>query len=98
MTEDQIVDDIWSTFSDAGKDELRKLGGQRMLTALHHGMGTQIRNYYGLWSTSPVTERWRNDPSSHDIQDGCDCSKDHPDAVSMRVIERLWIKAEKELA
>lgn len=44
-----------------------------------------IRNTYGLWIDSPLTEVWRNNPETRKIIDGVDHSYYHPDAVSARV-------------
>lgn len=46
----------------------------------HHTVGESIRNRFGLWD--------------HDwtplMKDGVDHSPDHPDQMSMRVIEEVW--------
>lgn len=60
------------------------------LTQLHHWYGQALRNEYQLWHTSPLTKRWREDPSSRDIRQGIDYSDDHPDSVSMKLIEAIW--------
>lgn len=51
------------------------------LSGYHHYMGRNIRNSFRLWSY----------PWEPEMKDGFDCSPEHPDAVSMRVIERVWI-------
>jgi len=50
------------------------------LALFHHGLGTWIRNTYHLWENewTPV------------IKDGVDYAEDHPDAISMKIIERIW--------
>lgn len=50
------------------------------LILLHHTLGRHIRNQFGLWELkwTPV------------IVDGIDVSEDHPDAISMKIIERTW--------
>lgn len=50
------------------------------LIAYHHTLGRHIRNTYKLWEKehTPV------------IIDGVDCAEDHPDAISMRIIEKLY--------
>lgn len=82
--------------AEIGKDPKSLLEFSSMteedLIRLHHGYGTHIRNKYGLWLNSPLTEQWRTDESSRKI-DGCvDCSPDHPDQVSMVIIETMWKK------
>lgn len=52
----------------------------------HHGLGTQIRNRFHLWE-----HKW--EPV---LENGVDVSPNHPDAISMKVIEMLWDKLDKE--
>jgi hypothetical protein len=51
------------------------------LIEYHSTMGRHIRNKYGLWKNP-----WTPEPDSN----GFDCSPDHPDSVSMKVIEDIW--------
>ena len=46
----------------------------------HHTVGQSIRNRFGLWECewTPL------------MKDGADHSPDHPDQVSMQVIEEVW--------
>lgn len=55
----------------------------------HHTMGRWIRNEYGFWHDSPLTETWRANVAGRDVREGIDYSEDHPDAVSMRVLRRM---------
>jgi hypothetical protein len=50
------------------------------LVVFHSTLGQQIRNYFNLWHYKWV-------PS---IKNDIDISEEHPDAVSMKVIEQLW--------
>lgn len=50
------------------------------LIHLHHGLGTWIRNEYKLWENG-----W-----NPEIKDGVDYSEDHPDAISMKIVRRIW--------
>lgn len=52
-------------------------------------VGRAIRNGYGLWVDHPLTERWRNNPETHDIRGGVDYSEDHPDQVSHNILIEL---------
>lgn len=52
------------------------------LIQYHSGIGMAIRNAYNLWKV-----KWK--PK---IVNGVDMSPDHPDQVSMKIIERLWEK------
>jgi hypothetical protein len=46
----------------------------------HSTLGRTIRNEFKLWETE-----WKPD-----VRDGIDHSPDHPDHISMRVIEEVW--------
>ncbi len=50
------------------------------LHAYHHSLGTKIRNYFKLWERN-----WT--PLMYDM---CDHSPDHPDNLSMRIIQSVW--------
>lgn len=95
-TIDQISDDILLTLSFSGIMQLKSMQ-ENQLTDIHHGFGTWIRNNYSLWYTSPLTEKWRTDESSHDIREGIDYSEDHPDAVSASIIKALWHRVSNKL-
>ena len=51
------------------------------LIEYHHTMGRYIRNKYELWKNP-----WTPETDSN----GVDCSPNHPDSVSMKVIEDVW--------
>ena len=55
------------------------------LIGYHNTLGRSIRNTFDLWST-----KWEPE-----IKDGVDCSPNHPDQISMRVIEEVWKRARK---
>lgn len=48
----------------------------------HDSLGRAIRNEFKLWETHWTPE----------IVNGVDHSKDHPDSVSMQVIEQVWMR------
>jgi hypothetical protein len=50
------------------------------LVKYHTSLGRSIRNEFKLWDNE-----WKPD-----IREGVDCSPDHPDQISMRVIEEVW--------
>lgn len=50
------------------------------LVRYHTTLGRTIRNEYKLWDTAWIA----------DIREGVDCSPDHPDQVSLRVMETVW--------
>lgn len=89
FTLEQIVDDLLKNLHASDRDYISGLTRDQLGT-LHHGFGTHIRNEYLLWHESPLTEKWRTNEAGRDIRDGVDHSADHPDSVSMQVIEKLW--------
>lgn len=77
MTEDQIVDDVYDNLTAASKDTLRATARSGLIS-FHFTVGMAIRNKYGLWDPSnPYVERDEEGPN-------------HPDQMSMRIIERVW--------
>lgn len=50
------------------------------LIEFHDSLGREIRNEFRLWENAWVPE----------IVDGADVSKDHPDQISMNIIEEVW--------
>lgn len=86
---DEIVDDLEQRLKLEDKKELANMKRED-LPMLHHGMGTWIRNSYDLWWGNPLTEKWRTDPAGRTMINGVDHSKDHPDSLSMRIIETLY--------
>lgn len=88
-----IVDDIFDKLSKADVDTLKTTPKDR-LGMYHMSWGMGIRNHYGLWHEDhPITKNWHADESSRNIQNGVDYSEDHPDQVSMKIIEGVWAKA-----
>jgi hypothetical protein len=60
------------------------------LIRLHHSLGRDIRNEYGLWN-----RKW-----TPELKDGVDYSPNHPDAISMTIIRALhtyWSSHPEEL-
>lgn len=89
MTLNEIVEDLYEKLPPGEKKYLADLD-KYDLFKLHHGYGTHIRNTYGLWIDSPLTKNWRENEDGRDIRGEVDYSVDHPDAVSMHIIEELW--------
>lgn len=87
----EIADDYVKGMSKEDCEYLATLTREDM-GQFHHGFGTYLRNHYELWHTSPLTEKWRTDESSHDIREGIDYSLDHPDHISMEIIYAIWDK------
>lgn len=85
-----MVDAMVVDFNHAPVENQKKFmeTPREQLHLYHHGLGTQIRNRFQLWE-----HKW--EPM---LENGVDMSPDHPDAMSMRVIEMLWDKLNKECA
>jgi hypothetical protein len=89
MTIDEIAADIAGKLRLPDRQKLKRCSLEEA-RGYHHGFGTWIRNEYGLWDTSPLTVRWREDPSCRKVVNGVDESPDHPDQVSDLIIQRVW--------
>jgi hypothetical protein len=50
------------------------------LISYHNSLGRDIRNYFKLWDTEWTPE----------IVNCVDISENHPDAISMKLIENVW--------
>ena len=95
ITEDDVLPpDRWpTTMSDVVSDILRRLPEKDKqlvkttkkedLIRFHHGWGTGIRNYYGLWRGN-----------SKLIASACG-KPCHPDDASMVIIETVWATLQK---
>ncbi len=77
-----IVDEITGWFYEASVTARNEFAGtpKDKLIRFHHSLGQDIRNEFGLWDYV-----W--EPK---MEGGVDVSPDHPDAVSMRIIETVW--------
>jgi hypothetical protein len=76
-------------WSDETSEEMRnqfKFSRKEELIVYHSSLGRAIRNEFGLWEN----------PWTPELVDGIDESPLHPDAISMRVIEAVWIKMQHE--
>ena len=82
-----ITKEKWNEIIKQVKDEAPEDFKQLLITltkqdliSFHHTLGRHIRNAHGLWELGhePV------------IEDGIDVSKNHPDNISMRIIEAIW--------
>lgn len=78
----EMVDIVESWFrkeTDKNKKEFLNTSKED-LVGYHTSLGRSIRNEFKLWD-----REWKAD-----IRDGVDHSPDHPDQISMRVIEEVW--------
>ena len=84
VTVDATVADILAGMSEGDKETLRNTKYDDLIL-FHHGWGTGIRNYYGLWRGNEAL-----------IKDACGGTLCHPDDASMVIIERAWEKVQVE--
>lgn len=61
------------------EEEFRNVPFDKLIQ-YHHTLGREVRNHFSLWACEWVP----------DIQEGVDCSPNHPDSISMQVIEKVW--------
>lgn len=81
MSIEEMAEATLSELDEYDKKYIIALGEREQLHRLHQGLGRDIRNEYNLW------ER----PFEPQINDeGVDVSPEHPDAVSMQVIETIY--------
>lgn len=81
-TVDAVVKDILSGMPEKDK-ELVKNTKEGDLIKFHHGWGTGIRNYYGLWRGNDEL-----------IKSACG-KPCHPDDASMVIIKAVWQQLQK---
>ena len=91
-TFEECITFVIEKLSNESLEEIRALD-EKDLVRLHHSLGRCIRNDLGFWDPAcPLTAKWHSTPEGRDMQDGVDCSEDHPDAVSMRMIKEIWAR------
>jgi hypothetical protein len=81
-TVEETVKDILSEMPEKDK-ELVRTTKKEDLIKFHHGWGTGIRNYYGLWRGNKKL-----------LESAC-AKPCHPDDASMLIIEAVWSKLQK---
>lgn len=87
MTEDRfnaIVEEVvaWFKRDDPRNQREFVACSKSDLITYHHNLGRAIRNHFKLWEN----------PWDPQLENGIDMSPNHPDAISMRVIEAVWEK------
>jgi hypothetical protein len=89
MSFEEQVNTVFSWLEKAPKEEqlLFKNTPKDKLIRYHHSLGMNIRNHLNLWANEWVP----------DIKNGVDYSPEHPDAISQRIIEAVWEKAQTEI-
>lgn len=90
MTEQEIIDEVYSWLEGEHDKTIYDFVSQskQNLIEYHDTLGRSIRNYFKLWEKEwePVMEN----QSGIEV----DASPDHPDQVSMRIIEAVWKRAQ----
>lgn len=79
-TLEEVVNAVLVRMKPSEKVKL-KITKKEDLILYHHGFGTQIRNTFELWSGNPEL-----------LKDMGYTTEDHPDDVSMKIIEAIWDK------
>ncbi len=82
-TVDSVVTDLIARLSPQDKERIQNTP-RKDLILFHHGWGTGIRNYYGLW---------RGNRQLIESACGKPC---HPDDASQIIIEKVWETLRKQ--
>ena len=91
-TVEEAVDQLISSMSEEDKEALRNTPEQDLIL-FHHGVGTYIRNEFGLWSDNK--ELLKSCGSRIFPESGYDeylTMMVDPDDASMEIIEATWIR------
>jgi hypothetical protein len=80
-TLDEAVNQIVSQLSDEDKARVRKTQRDDLIM-FHLGWGTGIRNAFGLWRGNKALLE--------------SCGGGHPDDASMRIIEAVWERLQRD--
>ena len=89
MSFEEQVAEVFSWLKKVPKEEQLSFKNvpKDKLIGYHDSLGRNIRNRLHLWDNEWVP----------DIRDGIDYSPNHPDAISQRIIEAVWEKAQTEI-
>jgi hypothetical protein len=86
---DEMVDEVFNWIEGEPQENIDQFLGvkEENLFMYHDTLGRTIRNHFRLWE-HPWTPIFQ-------VVDGIkiDVSNEHPDAISMRVIEEVWKRA-----
>jgi hypothetical protein len=87
---DKIAADAWGRLSDAERQEFRNIHNKDDMIRYHHVAGRWIRNFYGLWNPrNRLTRKYFIDGDKY-VKGGINFHPDHPDAVSSRILDKMW--------
>lgn len=77
-TLDEAVEQLLKQLGWKMKEYLRDTPEAHVAARFHHGLGTSIRNRYGLWQ------------GNLSLLDSCGSTMMHPDEASAVIIKALW--------
>lgn len=100
LTKEEIVEKEYARLTE---EDFKAINALTDSIVLHHGYGTWIRNEYKLWEAAhPATQPWfragaEAEDGKHEYidADGVDCHPNHPDQVSMDIINAIIEKAKR---
>lgn len=92
MTETKMIVEVYSWFQEEREDYKSNFVSctKEQLIQYHTSLGRNIRNHFKLWEND-----WEPEYKMHDTVQ-YDDSPNHPDAISMRIIEAVWEKAKED--
>lgn len=87
MKRDEIVEEVIRWLSEESDDVVEEFLSctKEQLIRYHTGLGRNIRNHFKLWEVE-----WEPE-----LVNGIDMSQNHPDAISMAIIEDVWEKVKE---
>ena len=85
-TYEVMVQEVYQWFLGISTEEQEQFKNYKesQLWEYHHSLGRDIRNCFDLWQHKWIPE----------LENDVDVSDEHPDAVSMRVIQLVWKKVQ----
>lgn len=94
-TEQEIIDEIYANLDKNSRKLISSILREEMVQ-FHFRNGMAIRNAYKFWDReNPLVHQWFLDEESNSnkyIRDGVDYHPQHPDAVSMNILYKIWDK------
>lgn len=92
MTEDEMTEEVYSWLLNESEDIIKDFANQSETTikTSYSHLGRMIRNKFGLWEREWSPELMEVNGVEIDV------SSNHPDAISFRIVEAVWMKAREE--
>jgi hypothetical protein len=82
----EIADEMYSKLDDQSRSAILEIEDPEEMIQFHHGVGTGIRNTYGLWERDNPYTVINPEPNEEGVID----DPRFPDQVSHDVLVRLW--------